>query len=376
MPGKAVVTAIRTLHINDQSTWRGGERQVLYLLTGLKERGHHAELVAQPGSVLGERAKAEGIPAYPIRMRGEADVFAAAKISRLIGREQVDIVHMHTAHAHTLGCLACVFNRRPICVVSRRVDFPINRKPFGLPALKYRWRVDHYIAISQAVKDILIAGGVNEDTVSIVHSGVGAPKVEGSREEFRRALGIAPEEKLVGTVGALVDHKGHRFLIEAAPQVLSKAPQTKFIMVGDGELMPSLRSLASKLNVDNAIMFAGFQPGIHKYIGAFDVFVAPSHMEGLNTSILDAMMLGRPVIGTTAGGIPEIIEHGKTGLLVPPKDPAALAEAIVTLVTEPGKAEKLALAGQGRVQQRFTADHMVEGTIAVYEKLLNERCKS
>jgi glycosyltransferase involved in cell wall biosynthesis len=309
-------------------------------------------------------------------MHGEADVIAAGRISRLIGREQFDIVHMHTAHAHTLGCLACTFNRKPLCIVSRRVDFPISRKPFGLAALKYRWRVDHYIAISQAVKDVLVAGGVNEDMVSIVHSGVQLRTVTGSRDELRHALGIALEEKLVGTVGALVDHKGHRFLIEATPLVLQKAPLTRFIIVGDGELMSPLRSLASKLNVNNAIMFAGFQPEVDKYMAAFDLFVAPSHMEGLNTSILDAMMLGRPVIGTTAGGIPEIIEHGKTGLLVPPKDPAALAEAIVALVTDLSKAENLARAGHERVQERFTADRMVEGTIAIYKNLLSERCKS
>lgn len=120
-------------------------------------------------------------------------------------------------------------------------------------------------------------------------------------------------------------------------------------------------------------MFSGFRPDAGKYISAFDVFVAPSHMEGLNTSILDAMMLERPVVGTTAGGIPEIIEHEKTGLLVPPKDPRALAEAIVGLLANPEKARRLGLAGRGMVINRFTADRMVEGTIAVYQGLLKNR---
>ncbi len=365
-----------SLHINDQSTWRGGEQQVYYLLKGLNERGLRAELVAQPASALAERAGANGIKVHPIRMHGEADLFAARRIARLIAKERFDIVHMHTSHAHALGCLACAFNRTPLCIVSRRVDFAINRKPFGVPALKYRWRVNHYIAISKAVKNVLAAGGVDEKKISVVNSGVERKAGPDSRAEARRSLDVAPDAKLVGNVGALVGHKGQRFLVEAAPLVVREMPSTKFVIVGEGELMGLLRDRASQLGVDNAIIFAGFQPDVHRYISAFDVFVAPSVMEGLNTSILDAMMLGRPVVATTAGGIPEIIEHEKTGLLVPPANPEALAAAIVELLKDPEKAERLARAGQERVVEEFSAERMVEGTIAVYERLMQERCKS
>ncbi|MBI4829958.1 MAG: glycosyltransferase, partial [Candidatus Lindowbacteria bacterium] len=276
---------------NDQATWRGGEQQVYYLLKGLKERGHRAELIAQPASILGERALSIGVKVHPIRMRGEADVLASRRIASLVAAERFDVVHAHTAHAHTLSILACAFNPAPVCVVSRRVDFPINRKPLGLPLLKYRWRVNHYIAISEAVRNVLISGGVNAARISIVHSGVQPREAAGDPAQFRRSVVIPAEGGLVGTVGALVDHKGQRFLIEAAPLVLRKFPETKFIIVGDGELRDCLTSLASQLSVNDAIMFPGFRPDADKYISALDVFVAPSHMEGLNTSILDAMML-------------------------------------------------------------------------------------
>jgi len=365
--------AANSLHINDQSVWRGGEQQVFYLLKGLKERGYHAELAALPGSALGERAAAAGITVHPVRMRGEADLFAARRIARLIVTGRFNIVHMHTAHAHALGCLACTFNGAPICIVSRRVINPIRKHPISLALLKYRWRVDHYIAISRAVKHVLVSGGVDEAKISVVYSGVEPECITDSPLEMRRSLGLSAGAKLVCTVGALAHHKGQRYLVEAAPTVLREMPSTRFVLVGDGEDRASLTSLASQLGVNDAIMFYGFQPDAHRYISACDVFVAPSLMEGLNTSILDAMMLQRPVIGTTIGGIPELIQHDETGVLVPPKNPRLLAEAILDVLGSPEKAGKMALAAYGRAMDRFTAGHMVEGTIGVYKTLLRGR---
>ncbi|RJP24563.1 MAG: glycosyltransferase family 1 protein [Candidatus Abyssobacteria bacterium SURF_5] len=365
-----------SLHINDQATWRGGEQQVSYLLKGLKERGERAELIAQPESVLGRLAREAKITVHPIRMRGELDIVAARQIARLIRSKGFDVVHMHTAHAHTLGCLASAFNPRPLCIVSRRVDFPINQKPLGIPALKYRWRVDHYIAISKAVKQVLVNGGVRSKKISIVHSGVAPRTPFRSREEVRQTLGLADDAPLVGNIGALVDHKGHRYLIEAIPLVLKKVPAAKFVIIGDGELRESLEALSSRLGIDDAIMFLGFQADPISYLAAIDLFVAPSHMEGLNTSIIDAMMLARPIVATQAGGIPELVENERTGLLVPPKNPGALADAIVRLLGNPEKAAELARAAREKAMEHFTADRMVEGTLAVYSRLLEEKWKS
>lgn len=377
MPGEAVVNSISSLHINDQKSWRGGEQQVLYLLKGLNERGHRADLAAQPGSALGEQARSAGVAVHSVPMRGEADLLAARRVSRIVRDGKYNIVHMHTAHAHMLGLLACAFNKKPLCIVSRRVINPIRRTPLGLPALKYRWRVDHYLAISHAVKQTLIAGGIDSGRISIVHSGVApvAPPA-GSRERVRQSLGIAAAAPVAGAVGALVAHKGQRELVEAVPIILKRIPAARFIMVGEGELRKSLEEMASGFGVNDAIMFPGFRADARSFISAFDVFVAPSHMEGLNTSIIDAMMLGRAVVATRVGGIPELIEHETNGLLVPPRHPAALAAAIVDLLENPEKAQRLAAAGQARAMNGFTADHMVEGTLDVYAQLLTKKWKT
>lgn len=347
-----------------------------YLLKGLNDRSLPAELITQPASVLGERARANGVVVHEVRMRGEADVLAARRISSIVRSGRFDVVHMHTSHAHMLGCMACAMNPDPVCIVSRRVDFPVKKHALSLSRMKYRFRVDHYIAISRAVRDVLIEGGVDPNRISIVHSGVEVRREDRPAPDIRAEFRLPPAVRIIGTVGALVDHKGYRYLIEAAPAIMQNAPEAKLVLVGDGELRTDLESLASQCGVENAIIFSGYRPDAHALLGQFDIFAAPSHMEGLNTSILDAMMLGRPVVATTAGGIPEIIEDGKTGLLVPPGNPRALAAAIVDLLRDPEKAERLALAGHKKAVEEFTAERMVEGTIAVYERLLKERCKN
>lgn len=371
-----MATAMKSVHIDDQSTWRGGQQQVYYLLKGLNDRSLPAELITQPASVLGERARANGVVVHEVRMRGEADVFAARRISSIVRSGGFDVVHMHASHAHMLGCMACAMNPEPVCIVSRRVDFPVKKHALSLSRMKYRFRVDHYIAISKAVKEVLIEGGVDPNRISIVHSGVEVRRDDRPAPDIRAEFHLPPAARIIGTVGALVGHKGHRYLIEAAPAIMQKVPDATFVLVGDGELRTDLERLASRYGVENAIIFSGYRPDAHALLDQFDIFAAPSHMEGLNTSILDAMMLRRPVVATTAGGIPEIIEHEKTGLLVPPRDPGALAEAIVDLLSDPEKAETLALAGHRKAIEEFTAERMVEGTIAVYEKLLRERCKN
>jgi glycosyltransferase involved in cell wall biosynthesis len=246
----------------------------------------------------------------------------------------------------------------------------------SLSRLKYSFRVNHYIAISGAVRDTLIEGGVGPEKISIVHSGVEPPGVKEGGEsdiDLRAELGISPGDRIVATVGALARNKGHRCLIEAAPLVMEKVPGARFVFFGEGGLRAELEALVSQSGLKNAIIFAGFRVEVNALLKQVDVVAAPSHMEGLNTSIVDALMAERPVVATRVGGIPEIIEDGATGLLVPPKDAESLAGAIVELLENPEKASQLASAGKKAALEKFTTDRMVDGTVAVYEELLKDR---
>lgn len=365
---------ISTLHIDDQLTWGGGQSQVMHLLRGLRKASFRAELVARPGSILGKRAEEEGIVVHYVSMRGEADIFSARRISRIIRSGSFDIIHMHTGHAQMLGAMACVFNSAPVCVASRRVAFPINRGPMGIARLKYFFRIDAYIAVCDAIKRVLVSAGVEASKVNVVYSGVVPPKAEDGNS-VREELGVGPGDKLIGNIGALVEAKGQQYIVRAAPTILKHAPKTKFVIVGGGKLESSLKNLASRTGVADNFCFPGFREDIGRFLAALDVFVAPSRMEGLNNSVIEAMMVGKSVVGSDVGGISEIVEHGETGLLIPPENHVALGEAILEVLHNPEEAARRASKGQKIALEKFTTDNMVKGTISVYENLLRNRCK-
>lgn len=370
--------ALRVLHLNTEPTWRGGEQQVMYLLDGLRARGVQSLLVAQPGAPMAERARAAGHPVRPLRMRGEVDPLAVLRLHQWLREDRITIVHAHTSHAHTLAALAALpFGRsrhRPRVVVARRVDFSIFRRSFfGLNHLKYLHGVDCYVTVSEAIRRVLIGDGVPAGRIHCVHSGIDLAKIEGAparREQVRAELGVPPGHALIANVAHMADHKGQRYLIEAMPAILKARPDVVCAIVGDGELKGELEALATKLGVAGAMRFPGFRTDVPTILKALDVFVMPSHMEGLGTSVLDAMAAGAPVVGTEAGGMPESIEHGVTGLVCPVRDAGAIATAVLSILDDPARARALAAAAQARVRERFSTDAMVEGTLRVYERLL------
>jgi glycosyltransferase involved in cell wall biosynthesis len=361
---------MNTLHINTERTWRGGEQQTLYLAAGLMARGHGALVLCRPGFPLAERARAAGVPTHELDVSGEVHPGAIVEIARLVSARGVDIVHMHTSHAHTLGALAGILAPRTKLVVSRRVDFSIRKHATSI--LKYRIPIDRIIAISHAVRRVLIDDGIPPDLVSVVHSGIDLSRFDHVEvPDYRAEFGLAEDAVVVGNVAALADHKGHRFLLDAVPQVLQRHPEARTIICGDGELWDELHAQRARLGIEKQVIFAGFRTDVPALLGFFDLFVMSSHLEGLNTSILDALAMRRPVVATDAGGIPEIIRDGETGLLVPAKDPPALADAVCRLVEDRGLAHRLAEGGRRWVEKEFTTDAMVEGTLAIYRELLS-----
>jgi glycosyltransferase involved in cell wall biosynthesis len=361
---------LRVLHINTERTWRGGEQQTLWLARGLQDRGHDSQLCVQPDRELHQRAAAAGLVCHPIAMRTEWDPIAITRLTRLIRARAFDIVHMHTSHAHSLGVIAARLARRARTVVSRRVDFSIYRHALSLSGFKYRHGVDRYIAISQAVKAALVQDGIAADRIDIVHSGVDPDRLRSDAASLERArFGIPESATLVGTVAHMAWHKGLETLIDAAPEIVRLRPDAHVVLVGDGELRAELESRARAGAVASHIHFAGFQKDVAPWHRAFDVFVMPSVMEGLCTSILDAFSLDKPVVASAVGGIPELVHHQRTGLLVPPRDPQALAAAAVGLLNDRQRATQLGTSAHALLLADFTVDSMVEGTLAIYRGL-------
>ena len=363
---------IRSLHLNPERTFRGGERQALMLMEGLVERGHEAALVAEPDGGLARRAEEAGLTVYKIRTRGGFDPIGFARVCSRMRELEFDIVHMHTGHAHTLGALASLLSGRGKRIVSRRVVSKAGRNWLG--RLKYRRGADRYVAISQAVKNVLVEGGVKPERISVVYSCVDVNRFENIPDRspgLRRECGIAEGVLVVGAVGALCPPKDFRCFIEALPLVISEVPRARFVLVGDGELREDLERRAAALGLGpDRLTFAGWRGDVPEWLSLFDVFVSSSVMEGLGTSVLEALAMKKPVVVTDAGGLPEIVEDGENGLVVPAGDPRALADGITRVLNDDGLRARMAQAGYRMVSERFTPARMVEGTIAVYREVL------
>ena len=358
------------LHINTERTWRGGEQQTLSLLEGLIERRISCHLVCQKRSPLEERALRAGINVYPTTMRGEADLAASLRIRKLINKFRYNIVHSHTSHAHSLAFLASIGTgiRR---LVTRRVDFSIYRRSFlRLNGIKYRHMADYYIAISHKIKEVMVNDGLAGERIYVVHSGIDPLRFELAAGDYLLSeFDIADDEKVVINAAHLAGHKGQKYLVRAIPHVLAKIPRIKFFIIGQGELMAELKALAASLGLKRELIFTGFRPDVGAFYQIADLYVMSSVEEGLGTAVLDAMALGKPVVATAAGGLPEIVHDGKTGRLVAPADPFSLAEGIIELLTCRELATNMAKQARVLVQQHFTIQAMVRRNLEVYEKI-------
>ncbi len=362
---------MKILHINTERTWRGGEQQTLYLLQTLKQRHIMSHLVCQPASLLAERALAANLEVFPIAMRGEADLAAGRQLRKLIQTWKYDILHSHTSHAHSLAYLASI-GAGVTRLVTRRVDFSIFRHSFlKLSGIKYRFMADYYIAISHKIKEVMVNDGIPDQRIFVVHSGIDPQRfMQATGDHLLSEFDIKENQKVVINVAHLAGHKGQNYLVRAIPRVLAKLPDTRFFIVGKGELMDELKETASELGLKRELIFTGFRNDVADFYKIADLCVMSSVQEGLGTAVLDALALARPVVATRAGGLPEIIEDGKTGRLVAPADPRALAEGIIELLTDSDLAKAMAGAGPARVQQFFSIDTMVDKNIEVYKKIL------
>ena len=365
---------LTVLHLNTESGWRGGEAQTLLLARGLRARGHASLLACPPGSPLGERAAAAGIEVVPTPMHGEFDLRAIAALRRLLRERRPDVVHYHTSHAITLGTLAGLASgaARPPAVLTRRVSFSLQRNP--LARVKYRFRIDHVIAVSDGVRWVLIAEGLAPERVTVIHSGIDLkPFVEvgpSAGQAFRRAAGVADGEPLVGCVGALVDHKGHRHLLDALASLSATRPGLRLALVGEGERLDHLRRQAQSLGIAEHVVFAGFRRDMPEVVRAFDLLVLPSVSgEGSPAVVKEAMASGVPVVATELDGVREIVEDGREALLVPPGEPAPLAQAMDRLLSDAPLRRRLVEAAAKKVEE-YSAERMVERTVEVYERLL------
>lgn len=364
---------LRTIHIDTARTWRGGQNQALLTVKGLRALGHPTMLVAHPDGELRRRAPQDP-DLVPLAPRFEIDFHAAWKLARIIRAFNPALLHAHDPHGVALAALALGFRMPwppPMLVASRRVDFRLAGH--ALSRAKYR-HVDRFICASAAIARILEQGGVEPARVVTVHEGVDLAHVaEAPPLSLHETFWLPHGAPVVLNVAALVPHKGQRYLIDAFADVVRVVPDARLVILGQGELHDALNKQVRQHGLERHVLLPGFRTDVLSLMKTADLFVMSSTTEGLGTSLLDAMACARPIVATSTGGIPEVVIHEETGLLVPPRDADSLADALVTLLRDEPRARLYGAAGYERVHRRFSVEHMVRETVAVYEQMLSTR---
>jgi glycosyltransferase involved in cell wall biosynthesis len=356
---------MRIVHVDSAASWRGGQNQVLLSACGMVERGHTVTLACRRDGALETRARAAGLHVYPLRVHGDFSLTAAAGLARLQRSQRPHVVHAHDPHAISAAALAALVAPAERCVATRRVDFPLHGAP---SRWKYR-RFARVVAVSHAIANVLARSGLDRQRLRVVYEGVAVRPPQPGGLEALRALGVPEQSLVVGNIAALTDHKDHATLIDAAAQVVARVPRARFLVLGEGECRAALETRIHERGLTGKFVLAGFRRDVDALLPTFALFCLSSHMEGLGTSLLDAMMYGVPVVATAAGGIPEAVEDGVTGRLVPPRQPERLAEALVELLHDEQRRHAWGRAGRRRFEERFTASRMIEETLRIYEEV-------
>lgn len=359
--------SLSIVHAESSKGWGGQENRTLNELMCMRKLGHRVAVICQPGARLAGRAREVGIEVFEVPMRGALDIPAILSMRRIFKRLGVDIVNTHSGRDTQLAGLAArsCGRRRPRIVRTRHLILPITSQ------FSYSVLPDQVVAVSCAVADYLVSAGVPREMVSVVPTGIDlAPYQMDAVGELRTELGLASDVPLIGTVAILRKKKGHAELLEAAARVLGRFPEAHFVFAGDGPQMENLRRRIGELDLGAHIHMLGLRRDVVNVLKSLDIFVLPTYQEALGTAFIEAAATGCPAIGTSIDGVPEVVRAGETGLLVPAKDSAALAEAICELLAAPERRKSMGRAAQSFVCRHFSRDAMAEGMLALYAKLL------
>jgi L-malate glycosyltransferase len=356
---------MRILHINNERTWRGGERQTLLTAVEQRRQGLDARLACRRGSPLDAAAQAEGLPVLGLSS------FMPVALLTLVraARRSYDLLHCHTGRAHSLAALATLLNHKAM-VVSRRVDFVPRNSMFN--RWKFR-RASRVVCVSKWVAAVMRTWGLPAEQTAVIYEavpeGTCLPRAE-ARSELSARTGIRDSRQIVGNIAALVEHKDQATLLRAARAVADRRPEVAFVIVGEGKLKPQLLELRESLNLTGIVYLTGFVPEAQRYLSGFDVFTMSSKMEGLGTIVLDAALAGVPVATTAGGGLPEAVLNEQTGLVVPVGDAEGLGRAILRLLEDAPLAERLAKAARARIAAEFSLTAMTRRYVEVYHQVL------
>jgi glycosyltransferase involved in cell wall biosynthesis len=358
------------LHTESSKGWGGQENRTLQESIGLRQRGARVIILCQPDSVLGRRASSEGIEVRTCRMEKSYDIFAIKYILKLIKAENIDVITTHSGRDSLLaGIAGRISGKKPLIIRTRHLAMPITSR------FTYNFLSDKIVTVSEYVRQYLISEGISSEKITAIPTGIDPEQFSPDKAAavLREELKLSPDIPLVGTIAILRRKKGHHVLLNAIPLVLEKIPEAVFIFAGDGPQKQNILNRISELGLLNKVVMLGLRKDIPDILKSIDVFVLPTLQETLGTSFLEAMAMGKPVIGTNVGGVGEVIKDGVNGYLVEPDNPVALADAIIKMFRDKEKAGQMGIEGRKIAKQDFSLEKMREGMFALYSSLLGNK---
>jgi L-malate glycosyltransferase len=362
---------MKILHLNTEKGWRGGEQQLAYLITGLRNLGVTNIVLARKDSPVENWCIQNNIPVYA-RPSGGLKIKPALLLKRLSNDLRVDIIHVHSPNAHTSAAISAFLGNCTPIVLSRRVAFSPKRHWFT------RWKYNHpnirrVICVSHFVEGIMRQFLKQPRKLVTIHSGVDLSRFSADargnklREEFK----ISPDTFLVGSTAALDASKDYPSFISAVKRVNDQGHKVHAFIIGKGPLKKQLQAFVQKNGAAGIITFTGHRKDVNEIIPGLDIFMLTSTEEGLGTSVLDAFVAGIPVVATAAGGIPEMVLHKKTGWLAPIGDVNELAAGVSHIITNPAFGNELTQNATMAVKTLFSKEIMVQKTFEVYRQVIN-----
>jgi len=361
---------MKILHLSSESSWRGGEQQIKYLIEELEALGIKPIVACKPKSAFETVCKEKVSQHYPLEMKNSMDIKSAFRLKKLCKQLSIDIVHAHSSHSHGIAYLSYLLGNKTPVVLTRRVDFELKNN--FISKHKYTFpKIKTIACVSDAIREIVLRTTKQPEKCVTIYSGINHQKFElyiGNdflREKYR----IEKDITLIGNTSAIAPHKDYFTFVDSANYYIQHFDRkVKFFIIGKGELENEIKEYIKKLQLEDYFIFTGFVKNIEKVLPSLDIFFISSKTEGLGTSVIDAFAAKVPVVGTKAGGIPELVKNEDTGLISEVKDFKSLAENLYKLKKE-GKLQKQLTNNAYQYSLKFNTKTMAKKYLQLYKEI-------
>jgi len=368
----------RILHLISSAGLLGAERVLLELALETKQAGFKVSIGVfensrNPNLALGEEAKALGLEVEIFPCKGRFDKNTIQMIRGYLEKKFIQIIHSHNYKSNFYARKAIRRNDVRWVVTNHGRRFGPTLFFYNLLDAFLVRKADRLIAVSGEIADKMRLAGIRKERICLIENGININRFtgNGSGESVKESLGIKKEARVIASVGSLTKEKGHAYLCEAAPRIIERFPEAIFLLVGDGLEREGLEQKAVSLKIRGKVIFAGMRKDIPEILSMVDVFVLPSLLEGLPIALLEAQAAKVPIIATSVGAIPKVVDDGVTGILIPPKAPEAIEKAIIRILSNKKASQEMAEKGFEKVKDIFSSEKMAAKYFSVYKELIS-----